>query len=54
VNLLNLIWLTPVALWLAAVAAGTLYTFGWLLRRNYGLLLLYAAIVAAAILLFRP
>ena len=53
-NRLNLIWLTPIVLWLAAVAAGTLYTFGWLLRRNYGLLLLYAAIVGAAILLFRP
>ncbi|KKL24028.1 hypothetical protein LCGC14_2419440 [marine sediment metagenome] len=52
-NALNLVWLVPVTLWLVAVAAGTLYTYGWLLRHNYGLILLYAAIVAAGILLFR-
>ena len=53
-NLLNLVWLVPVTLWLLAVAAGTLYTFGWMARHYYGPLLLWAAIVAAGVLLFRP
>ena len=52
-NLLNLIWLVPVTIWLTAVGALTLYTFGWLVRSYYGALLVWAAIVFAGILLFR-
>ncbi|KKN26343.1 hypothetical protein LCGC14_0875570 [marine sediment metagenome] len=53
-NMLNLVWMVPVALWLLAVVAGTLYTYGWLLRRHWGPILLYVALVAAGVLLFRP
>ncbi len=53
-NLLNLIWLVPAYLWLAIVAAGTLYAFAWLIHRYPGLILAYMALLAMAMLLFRP
>ena len=52
-NLLNLIWLVPAYLWLGVVAAGTLYTFAWLIHRYPGLILAYVAVVAILVLLFR-